>query len=295
MQHRDTVPKKPGWVRRSACHRHGAPAAGAPHLTARCPARCGQYQEREFSVTKSAHSTHQGFTHGLLLGWRCPSSTAGMGDTRCCLAQSAQGAQDKRECLGCYRGCSSSAPTPPASASTWRFAPPGHSQPLHIRGGQGSQEKVRFARFGKEPHASSALCLCQERERRSGQGHGCRAEHLHFLLANPSSSPGTARSSLPVFVALAPSGHSSSSSPSTFPCPCWGNHCLGTASPLQISNKDIWDLFGTGPASSPTCARNVLPTKGDTEAAGGAFFTQVRWKAALQEESGGTARVEVAW
>lgn len=79
MQHKDTVPEKAGWLRRSACRRHGAPAPGAPHLTARCPARCGRYREREFSVTKSAHSTHQAFTHGRLLGKRCPGSPVGMG------------------------------------------------------------------------------------------------------------------------------------------------------------------------------------------------------------------------
>lgn len=119
MQHRDTVPKKAGWLRGSACRRHGAPAAGAPHLTARCPARCSRYREREFSVSKSAHSTHRGFTHGLLLGKRCPSSAAGMGKARCCLAPCAQ---DVQECLGCYGCCSSSAPNP-TSASTWRFTP----------------------------------------------------------------------------------------------------------------------------------------------------------------------------
>lgn len=114
MQQRDRVPKK---------NRAGFGEVPAPHLTARCPARWGRYREREFSVTKSAHSTHPGFTHGLLLGKRCPSSTAGMGEARCCLARCAQDAQDGAECLGCYRCCSSSAPAPPASAPTWRFPP----------------------------------------------------------------------------------------------------------------------------------------------------------------------------
>lgn len=118
MQHRDTVPEKAGWLRRSACRRHGAPAPREPHLTARCPARCGRYREREFSVTKSAHSTHQVLTHGLLLGKRCPGSPVGMGNPRCRLGQGAQDAQDGMKCLGC---CSRSAPTPPESAFTWRF------------------------------------------------------------------------------------------------------------------------------------------------------------------------------
>lgn len=71
------------------------------------PCSMRRYREREFSVTKSAHSTRRGFTHGLLLGKRCPSSTAGMTKARCCPAPCAQDAQDGVECLGCYRCCSS--------------------------------------------------------------------------------------------------------------------------------------------------------------------------------------------
>lgn len=62
---------------------------------------------------------------------------------------------------------------------------------------------------------------------------------LHFLLANPSTSPATVLAQPSVYVEPAPG--SSRSSPSTASL-AWENHCLGTPGPLQTSSN-IW-IFG---------------------------------------------------
>lgn len=151
------------------------------------------------------------------------------------------------------------------TTSMAQAVPPGHPQPPHTQGGQGSQERVGFAREGACCQLGTVAVPGVRVKVRPRSG-------LHFLLANSSASPATVLAqpsphSLCMWnLPLAPSAVTflQKLSQHTFLCPWWGNHCLGTTGPLQISSN-IW-IFGIygifyskAPPSSPSCARNALP------------------------------------